>query len=303
MCLDKENLDMRRENNPFEMLVLSKPVASSILVDVKDEKGNIIHKNGKKVQKEEVVYAFIIGTPIMVDFINKVHESGIEIATLIDGTYRLNSLGWVVSILSTHSCLFASEKGYYQQCLPLIYLVTFTEVELAYVYHLESIYKLPITHFGSTSALKISHVGHDGALSILNATNLVIPSALKNICGVHVTRKALKVQKKHNQNPVSDCIRTMRNSKSLAMFKIITAVLLSHIIHNLKERKFADGFKKFYLHEKRSNWYYSISKKGGVSSDSSTLENYNNTGEIAYEFYSDFKSYVLLFQRCQNYAN
>ena len=104
---------------------------------------------------------------------------------------------------------------------------------------------MSITHFGSSSALKISHVGHDGALSILNAANLVITSALKNICGVHVARKALKVQKKHNQNPVSDCIRTMRNSKSLAMFKIITAVLLSHIIYNLKEKKLQMDLKSF----------------------------------------------------------
>ena len=84
----------------------------------------------------------------MVDFIKKLHESGIEVANLLDGTYVLNSLGWVVSILATHSCLFTPEKGYYQACLPLIYLITFTEVELAYCYYLESVTNLPITHFG-----------------------------------------------------------------------------------------------------------------------------------------------------------
>ena len=40
MCLNKDNLDMRQNNNPFEMLVLSKLLARTVLVDEKDCKGN-----------------------------------------------------------------------------------------------------------------------------------------------------------------------------------------------------------------------------------------------------------------------
>ena len=36
MCLSKDNLDMRWNNNSFEMLVLSKPLARTVLVDEKD---------------------------------------------------------------------------------------------------------------------------------------------------------------------------------------------------------------------------------------------------------------------------
>ena len=42
MCLDKKKLDMRKENNPFEILVLSNPLARTILVDAKNCKGNTI---------------------------------------------------------------------------------------------------------------------------------------------------------------------------------------------------------------------------------------------------------------------
>ena len=93
MCLDKKKLDMRKENNPFEILVLSNPLARTILVVAKDYKGNTISENGKIVQKEVTVCAFNTATPIMVDFIQKLYESGIEIETLLDGTYRLNSVG------------------------------------------------------------------------------------------------------------------------------------------------------------------------------------------------------------------
>ena len=239
----------------------------------------------------------------MVDFINKLHESGIEIATLLDGTYRLNSLGWVVSILAMHSCLFTPEKGYYQVCLPLIHLITFTEVELAYRYHLESVTNLPITHFGSSSKLKINHMRQDGALCILNASNEVFSLAWKGICGVHVIRKSSKVSKLQNRKLVSECIKAMRNAKSLEMFKIITSILINHIIHNLKEKKIAESFAKFYLHEKRLNWYYSSSKMPGVSSDSNALENYNNTGELLQRiiFNSPSKKLLLFAQASKKY--
>ena len=72
----------------------------------------------------------------------------------------------------------------------------------------------------------------------------------------------------------------MRNAKSSPMFKKVAEVLIDHISCNLKENKFAEGFKKFYLHEKRSNWYHTSTKRPGVSSDSNTLENHNNTGKI-----------------------
>ena len=42
MCLDKKKLDMRKGNNPFEILVLSNPLARTILVDAKNCKGNTI---------------------------------------------------------------------------------------------------------------------------------------------------------------------------------------------------------------------------------------------------------------------
>jgi len=47
----------------------------------------------------------------------------------------------------------------------------------------------------------------------------------------------------------------------------------------LKEKKFAEGFKKFYLHEKRMNWRHTSTKRPGVPSDSNTLESHNNTGK------------------------
>ena len=130
MHLSKEKLDMRCINNPFEILVLSKPLARTVLVDVKDFKKNASHVNRKMKQQEVTVHAFITGTPKMVDFAQKMHESGIEIVTLLYGTCLLNSLGWLVSILVTHSCLFTPEKGFYKVCLPMIHLVTFTEADL-----------------------------------------------------------------------------------------------------------------------------------------------------------------------------
>ena len=92
------------------MLVTSNALNRTALADVKDCKCNSIYDNGKIVQKEGIVYAFITGTTIMVDFIQKLHESGIEISTLLDGTYTLNIVGWMVSIFEAHSCLFTPEK-------------------------------------------------------------------------------------------------------------------------------------------------------------------------------------------------
>ena len=65
-----------------------------------------------------------------------------------------------------NSCLLSPDKGHYQVCLPLICLITFTEVEVTYFYHLKSVTNLQITHFGSYSKLKIIHVRQDRALSM-----------------------------------------------------------------------------------------------------------------------------------------
>ena len=82
---------------------------------------------------------------------------------------------------------------------------------------------------------------------------MVIPQAVKSMCGVYVIRKSSKVSKSKNKKLVSEFIITMRNAKSLVMFKIITLILINYIIHNLKEKKFAEKLAKFYLHEKRMN--------------------------------------------------
>ena len=135
----------------------------------------------------------------MVYFIHKLHESGIDITILLDGIYRSNSLGWVVSILETYSCLLTLQKGCCQVCLTLIYLISFTEVELAYVYHLETINNLLINHFSYCRKLKIIHMRQDRDFSMLNASNVVIPQAAIIIYGVHVIRKTSKVSKSHNK--------------------------------------------------------------------------------------------------------
>ena len=73
----------------------------------------------------------------------------------------------------------------------------------------------------------------------------------------------------------------MRNTKSSAIFNIITLILNNHSINSLKEKKFAEVFAKFCLHEKRMDWHCSSSKMLGISSDGNTLENHNNTGQLA----------------------
>ena len=91
--------------------------------------------SGKTKQKEVKNFALITGTPTMVDFTQKLHESGIETATLLDGTHRLSSLGWVVPAIATHLHLFTPEKGYYQVRLPMIHLMTFIEADVACTRH------------------------------------------------------------------------------------------------------------------------------------------------------------------------
>ena len=50
--LRKENLDMRHSNNPFQMLVLRKPLSRIVLAEVKDCKGSAVHVSEKTKQKE-----------------------------------------------------------------------------------------------------------------------------------------------------------------------------------------------------------------------------------------------------------
>ena len=130
----------------------------------------------------------------------------------------------------------------------------------------------------------------DGALAMLNAPNEVMHQVVKGMHGADVIRKSSAVSKSQNKKLVSECARTMRSAKSLAMFKIITLVLSYHIIHNLKEKNWGESLAKFYLHEKKLNCHCSSSKKPGVSSDSNTLESRKNMGKLALFVIFDFAS-------------
>ncbi|MGH7954476.1 MAG: hypothetical protein ACREOZ_00795 [Gloeomargaritales cyanobacterium] len=152
--------------------------------------------DGKYLKENKDVYALVFSTPVMLSFLKELHESGIQFAILVDGTYRLVENGWTVVSLSVHSVVVdpvSSKTHYKHKNLPLAFMVAYTECRASYEYLFDVVADLPTTHFGGQdrdAKLLISHVCQDRAGYIRSAARAVLGNDFISLtCNVHIKRK------------------------------------------------------------------------------------------------------------------
>lgn len=109
---------------------------------------------GRKNHAEKMVHALVVSTPALLEFIDFLHKLDTRIAGKHDGTFRLTSVGWVVSVLATHWVVHSHESSKHSHhSFALCFMVTFSECKIAFDYHFETDIKIPQTHFNRTGTL------------------------------------------------------------------------------------------------------------------------------------------------------
>ena len=108
-----------------------------------------------------MAHALVVSTPVLLEFIDFLYKSDMRIAGKYDGTYRLTSMGWVVSVLATHWVGYSHELLKYSHHLfALCFMVTFSECKIACDYHFETAINIPKTHFNRTGTLSFFFNDH-----------------------------------------------------------------------------------------------------------------------------------------------
>ncbi|MGH7973893.1 MAG: hypothetical protein ACREBR_00105, partial [bacterium] len=256
-----------------------------IEIEVTDGLGNVMSRpDGKPMKEKKHVYALVLSTPSMLNFLKGLHESGKPFPIAVDGTYRLLENGWTVVSMSTHSVVY-NEGKYTHQCLPICFMVTHTECHASYEYFFDVAFNLPNTHFGQgidhRDTLLISHINQDRASYIRSAARVALGTAFIGLtCNVHIKRKFgdksnKKLSKAINEEEVLSCIRCMCYAMGKKMFDMLAKFFLQYWSDVLKEEAWAKSFQNFYLKNSWDCWYTSASQKPGIVPWNQIVENYN----------------------------
>lgn len=163
--------------------------------------------------------------------------------------------------LNAHSVIYEpgnSKNKYKHKCLPLCFMLTYTECQASYEYLFEVALNLPSTHFGqddsqSMTKLCISHVSQDRAAYIRSAGRAVLGNNFLSLtCNVHIKRKFgdnsnRRLAHTANEEEVLRNIGCMCQALTSKMFHMLADYFMQYWCEVLDEEAWAKSFKKVYI--------------------------------------------------------
>ncbi len=200
-----------------------------------------------------------------------------ELNVMLDGTYKLTSVQWVLVDIGTTTLRFNRSKDTWQQhFIPFMYLFTPTETGAVIAEALRTLNRVGHEFFDLPATLPVAIVQSDHSPANRLAASMVWRDAKFITCWAHVARQALsknmgKFRKRDFKPTAEKHLHILHRASNYTHFLNLWEAVKKHWIAE-GEEELATFFQDHYIQEPWGNWFAGAAGVNGVCSSNNTLE-------------------------------